>query len=172
MRVRRHIGLLSAVWRESLCRSGGVSRAKRPSSVFWGMLPYPTEVEPQKQPRFRTLPTESSHFWPRLLLRHRWGRDLLRRRGSVHQRYLHRGKLGGQHAGDGQQPRTVQRIRQDPKKGSTKEPIHAGIRVDGTSQVLLDISNDEVSGNIGPGIVAESFPLSEALRPWVSCCCP
>lgn len=38
--------------------------------------------------------------------------------------------------------------------GSTTEPLRAGIRVDGTSQVFLEGGN-EVTGNIGPGIVAD-----------------
>jgi hypothetical protein len=38
--------------------------------------------------------------------------------------------------------------------GSTTEPLRAGIWVDGTSQVYMQGGN-EVTGNIGPGIVAD-----------------
>ncbi len=48
--------------------------------------------------------------------------------------------------------------------GSATEPVHAGIWVDGTSQVSLEGGN-EVTGNIGPGIFADinsSLDVSDA----------
>jgi len=48
--------------------------------------------------------------------------------------------------------------------GSAAEPLRAGIRVDGTSQVFLEGGN-EVTGNIGPGIAADinsSVDISDA----------